>query len=59
MKENHKTWILDLNLTISQIRNLADNVKYAEHELLLTACYHYLKEYEGALEGRKKRGEDF
>lgn len=47
--EPHKTWFKSLSETKEEIREMAENIDYCEKEVLLTAAFHYLEEYEQLL----------
>ncbi|MFH0334729.1 hypothetical protein [Clostridium perfringens] len=48
-EESHKTWFKSLSETKEEIRRMAENIDYCEKEVLLTAAFHYLEEYEQLL----------
>ena len=45
-EEPHKTWFKSLSETKEEIKQMAENIDYCEKEVLLTAAFHYLEEYE-------------
>ena len=48
-EEPHKTWFKSLSETKEEIKQMAENIDYCEKEVLLTAAFHYLEEYEQLL----------
>lgn len=50
--EPHKTWFKSLSETKEEIKQMAENIDYCEKEVLLTAAFHYLEEYEELLSNK-------
>ncbi|MFY8264740.1 hypothetical protein ACOT7R_17890 [Clostridium perfringens] len=51
-EESHKTWFKSLSETKEEIKQMAKNINYCEKEVLLTAAFHYLEEYEELLSNK-------
>lgn len=51
-EEPHKTWFKSLSETKEEIKQMAENIDYCEKEVLLTAAFHYLEEYEQLLSNK-------